>query len=176
VPLDGGLLGPAATPVGARFSGAGDGASCFGCFFPPASKLPTTICTGEAAVRSPATQPPRTRPSGPASETLSPPVRLRWPPFSDRRNDPDRDSISKRPSYVTVPPEVADCRSVTFDMAPFAERMQTARVPCCENDMIFADTSWKANKVQASYSSEPLCLPAPATVDSRLPAIWLQKI
>jgi hypothetical protein len=41
-------------------------------------------------------------------------------------------------------------------MAPFAERMQTARVPCCENDMIFADTSWKANKVQASYSSEPL--------------------
>jgi hypothetical protein len=57
-------------------------------------------CTGEAAVRSPATLPPRTRPSGPASETLSPPVRLRWPPSSDRRNDPDRDSISKRPCAV----------------------------------------------------------------------------
>jgi len=137
VPLDGGLLGAA----GATFSGVGDasdgdGASsccccCFGgSFFPWVLKLPATICTGEAAVRSPATLPPRTRPSGPASETLSPPVRLRWPPFSDRRNDPDRDSISNRPSYVTVPPEVADCRSVTFDMAPFAERMQTARVPC----------------------------------------------
>lgn len=34
-------------------------------------------CTGEAAVRSPATPPPRTRPSGPARDTLSPPVRLR---------------------------------------------------------------------------------------------------
>ena len=60
-------------------------------------KVTQRTCTGEAAVRSPATLPPRTRPSGPASETLSPPVRLRWPPFSDRRNDPDRDSISNRP-------------------------------------------------------------------------------
>ena len=53
VPLDGGLLVPAATPVviGASFSGAGDGSDgdgasfcCLGSFFPSASKLPTTIC------------------------------------------------------------------------------------------------------------------------------------
>jgi len=40
-----------------------------------------------------------------------------------------------------VPPEVAVWRSVTFDMAPFAERTQTARVPCRENDIIFDETS-----------------------------------
>lgn len=143
VPLDGGLLGPVPL-IGTIFSGAdigSEGACSFGPFFPSVLKLPTTICTGEAAVRSPATPPPKTRPSGPARETLSPPVRLRWPPFSDRRNEPDSDSISNRPSYVTVPPEVAACRSVTFDMAPFADRTHTPRVPCWENDMIFADTS-----------------------------------
>ena len=34
-------------------------------------------CTGVAAVKSPATPPPKTRPSDPASDTLKPPVRLR---------------------------------------------------------------------------------------------------
>lgn len=53
--------------------------------------------TGDAAVRSPATPPPSTRPSGPDNDTLKPPVLLRWPPASDRKNDPESDKISKRP-------------------------------------------------------------------------------
>lgn len=54
-------------------------------------------CIGVQAIRSPAIPPPKTRPSGLASETLSPPVRLRWPPVSCTVNDPDSDSISNRP-------------------------------------------------------------------------------
>lgn len=57
----------------------------------------TQTWTGDAAVRSPATPPPKTRPSGPASNTLNPPVRLRWPPLSERRNEPESDRISNRP-------------------------------------------------------------------------------
>lgn len=58
--------------------------------------------TGEAAVNKPATPPPKTLPSGPARDTLRPPVRLRWPPVSDRRNDPDSDNISNRPCIYIV--------------------------------------------------------------------------
>ena len=54
-------------------------------------------CIGVQAIRTPATPPPKTRPSGPANETLSPPVRVRWPPISCTRNDPDSDSSSNRP-------------------------------------------------------------------------------
>jgi len=52
---------------------------------------------GPAAVKSPATPPPITRPSGPASETLNPPVRLFMPLLSATVNDPDKDKISNRP-------------------------------------------------------------------------------
>lgn len=53
---------------------------------------------GEAAVSIPATPPPITRPSLPAKETLRPPVRCRLPPpTSVGRNEPDKESISKRP-------------------------------------------------------------------------------
>ena len=40
-----------------------------------------------------------------------------------------------------MPPEVAGWRRVTVETAPFAERMQTALGPCCENDMIFVAMS-----------------------------------
>lgn len=69
-------------------------------------RLPTTniewethlsTWTGLAAMRSPATPPPMTRPSGPAKETLIPPDLLLVPPTSLGMNEPDRDSISKRP-------------------------------------------------------------------------------
>jgi len=40
-----------------------------------------------------------------------------------------------------VPPEVAGWRRVTVETAPFAERMETALGPCCENDMIFVAMS-----------------------------------
>lgn len=53
--------------------------------------------TGEAAVKRPATPPPKTLPSGPANETLKPPILLFWPPLSDSRNDPDNDNISNLP-------------------------------------------------------------------------------
>lgn len=52
-------------------------------------------------------------------------------------------------SYVTVPPEVAGWRSVTLQMAPFAESIQTVRGPCCENAMIFEATSCQ-NKTKTS--------------------------
>lgn len=45
-------------------------------------------------------------------------------------------------SYVNVPPEESDWRSVAFDTIPLAERMQIARGPCWQKDMIFAVTSW----------------------------------
>jgi hypothetical protein len=44
-------------------------------------------------------------------------------------------------SYVTVPPDEDCWRSVTLDMAPFADITQTARDPCCANDIIFVATS-----------------------------------
>lgn len=40
-------------------------------------------------------------------------------------------------SYVTEPPDIAGWRRVTLQMAPFAERMQTVRGPCCEKAIIF---------------------------------------
>lgn len=52
---------------------------------------------GLAAINKPATPPPITRPSGPASETLNPPVLLLAPPVSVTVNEPDNDSISNRP-------------------------------------------------------------------------------
>ena len=54
-------------------------------------------CTGPAATSRPASPPPTTRPSGPAKETLIPPDLLFVPPKSVGRNDPDKESISKRP-------------------------------------------------------------------------------
>ena len=53
--------------------------------------------TGLAAIRSPATPPPTTRPSGLAKETLIPPARFLVPPLSVGTNDPVKESISKRP-------------------------------------------------------------------------------
>ena len=38
---------------------------------------------GPAAIRTPATAPPITRPSGPASETLNPPSRVLMPLLSE---------------------------------------------------------------------------------------------
>lgn len=35
-----------------------------------------------------------------------------------------------------MPPEVAGWRRVTVETAPLAERIQTARGPCCEKDII----------------------------------------
>lgn len=52
---------------------------------------------GPAAVNRPATPPPITLPSGPASETLNPPVLLLMPLLSETVNDPDKDKISNRP-------------------------------------------------------------------------------
>jgi hypothetical protein len=98
VPLEGGLLSPIATLIGARAidmcfgdANAGlDGVAC--CFFVvfslmSALKLPRTL----------ATLPPKTRPSGPASETLSLLVQVGWPPISCTKNDPYSDNISNRP-------------------------------------------------------------------------------
>ena len=52
---------------------------------------------GLAATSKPAMPPPMTRPSGPAKETLKPPVRLLALLVSLTVNDPDKDNISKRP-------------------------------------------------------------------------------
>lgn len=52
---------------------------------------------GLAASNKPATPPPITRPSGPANETLNPPVLLLTPPVSVTVNEPDNERISKRP-------------------------------------------------------------------------------
>lgn len=52
---------------------------------------------GLAAVSKPAIPPPITRPSGPANETLRPPVLFLTPPISVTVNDPDKDNNSKRP-------------------------------------------------------------------------------
>lgn len=54
-------------------------------------------CTGLAATRRPATPPPTTRPSGLANDTDIPPVLLLVPWLSVGMNDPDKESISKRP-------------------------------------------------------------------------------
>ena len=54
-------------------------------------------CTGLAATRRPATPPPTTRPSGLANETDIPPDLLLVPWLSVGMNDPDKESISKRP-------------------------------------------------------------------------------
>jgi hypothetical protein len=40
-----------------------------------------------------------------------------------------------------VPPEVEGWRSVTFEMAPLADKIQIPRGPCCEKDIILAATS-----------------------------------
>jgi len=44
-------------------------------------------------------------------------------------------------SYVTMPPEVAGCRSVAVHRAPFAEIIHVVRGPCCEKAIIFDATS-----------------------------------
>jgi len=54
-------------------------------------------CTGLAATRRPATPPPTTRPSGLARETDIPPDLLLVPWLSVGMNEPDKESISKRP-------------------------------------------------------------------------------
>jgi len=54
-------------------------------------------CTGPAATSRPATPPPTTRPSELDNETLIPPDLLLVPWFSVGMNDPDKESISKRP-------------------------------------------------------------------------------
>lgn len=53
-----------------------------------------------------------------------------------------RREIVNQTSYVKVPPEESGWRSVTLDMAPFADRMQIAPGPCWENDIIFMVTSF----------------------------------
>lgn len=53
--------------------------------------------TGPAAINKPASPPPITRPSGPANETLMPPLILFVPPLLLGMKDPDKESISKRP-------------------------------------------------------------------------------
>lgn len=59
--------------------------------------------TGLAAISSPASVPPTTRPSGLAKEMLIPPVLLvvREPPNSVGVKDPDKERISNRP-YTTI--------------------------------------------------------------------------
>lgn len=76
--------------------GVEDGALDFG-FFPSAMKLPTITCTGVAAISIPATPPPNTLPSEPASDTLRP-LALLLSLLSDRRKEPDKEMISNRPS------------------------------------------------------------------------------
>jgi hypothetical protein len=53
--------------------------------------------TGEGAGKGPSTKPPNTRPSGPASETVRPPIRLLSPEFSEGTYEPVKERISKRP-------------------------------------------------------------------------------
>lgn len=57
-------------------------------------------CMGLAATNIPASPPPITRPSGPANETLNPPVLPFTPPLSLTVNEPARVNISKRPCKV----------------------------------------------------------------------------
>lgn len=57
----------------------------------------TLTWIGLAAVNKPAMPPPTTRPSGPANDTLNPPVLLLTPPLSETVKDPVRDNISNRP-------------------------------------------------------------------------------
>lgn len=40
-----------------------------------------------------------------------------------------------------MPPPIAGWRRVTLDTAPFADRIQTARGPCCEKAITFDDMS-----------------------------------
>lgn len=62
------------------------------------SKKKKGTCTGLAAISSPASVPPTTRPSGLAKEMLMPPVRpTRDPPKSVGVKDPDKERISNRP-------------------------------------------------------------------------------
>jgi hypothetical protein len=49
------------------------------------------------AIRTRANPSPKTRLSGPGSETLSPPVQVRCPPISYTKNDLDSYGISNRP-------------------------------------------------------------------------------
>ena len=67
--------------------------------------------------------PPRTIPSEPAKDTPKPPVLWQLPLSSESKKEPDRQKISNRPSYETVPPDIASWRRVTLQMTPFAERM-----------------------------------------------------
>lgn len=60
----------------------------------------SNTCTGDAAVSIPATPPPKTRPSDPATETHKLLVLLCSPLFSDSFNAPDNDIISNRPCNV----------------------------------------------------------------------------
>ena len=57
----------------------------------------TFTCTGVAAISIPATPPPRTRPSGPAKDTLKPLLLKRLPSVSEGRKEPVIQMISNRP-------------------------------------------------------------------------------
>jgi hypothetical protein len=59
------------------------------------------------------------------------------------------ESNRNRTSYVTAPPEIDVCRSVTLEIAPFADRMHTPRGPCCENDMILDAMSFMERHAQS---------------------------
>lgn len=61
------------------------------------------------------------------------------------KNSSDHYLTIPQTSYVTVPPDVAGWRRVTFDIAPVADKIQTALGPFWENDIIFEDTSWDIN-------------------------------
>lgn len=63
----------------------------------------------------------------------------------------NRQAAISQTSYVTVPPDVAGWRRVTLEMAPFADKMQTALGPFWENDIIFADTSWKIKCIKIKF-------------------------
>lgn len=49
----------------------------------------------------------------------------------------------KNTSNFTRVPDNTDWRSVTLQTAPFAERIQTVRGPCCEKAVIFDAISCK---------------------------------
>lgn len=48
---------------------------------------------------------------------------------------------TKSTSYVTLPPDDVDWRSVTLQTAPFADRIQIERGPCREKALIFSAMS-----------------------------------
>lgn len=76
--------------------------------------------TGLPAVSTPPTPPPMTWPSGLQRDTLKPPVRLRGPPLSATKYEPDKHNIWKRP-YESWKTEI----SFSFIKLPNRERKTT---------------------------------------------------